>query len=82
MIGALEDPTSLLRQFIDLSFPAGTEQLRRGYRAGLAGLDPAVTSPGVRSIAGVVGQALDIRLRLALSTAPPVLVQISSLEAD
>ena len=72
LLGALDDPSTLLRRFVELSFPQGTDQLRREHRDRLAGRAITVPNPGIRGLAGVVGQAFDMRLRLAFTTNPPV----------
>ncbi len=61
----------LLRGFLPLSFPQGTDQLPATSGERLGGHPVTVLHPGPR-VAGVVGQAFAKRLRLVFTTGPAV----------
>lgn len=67
LVGAIDDRTSVLRRFLTVSFPAGTATVRESYVEQLAGRRARSQPAGAAVFAGIVGQALDMRLKLAFA---------------
>lgn len=65
LVGAVDDRTSVLRRFLAVSFPAGTAAVRESYLEQLNGRGARSQPAGAAVFAGIVGQALDMRLKLA-----------------
>ncbi|WP_433259779.1 hypothetical protein ACQPYK_49300 (plasmid) [Streptosporangium sp. CA-135522] len=68
----LASPRTPLRRFLDRELSAGSRPLRATYRARLPTRPLILPGEGVGYEAGTVGTAIDQRLRLAFTCAPPV----------